>query len=180
MVTTILVAVIAAQAAKPPTEFDSMNEAAVYGLQIAYSWTPAYERGGVVTKLADGKFAVSIPRTEYAGDHVDIDEDPDLYQGTIVATYHTHPCLPTSHVPSMFSPDDLKMARAAGHVSFIADLCTGFVHRWQPGDSYDQFPSDNPTFKALFSPQVANGKLVGRITVNGVAQEPVPPKPASP
>lgn len=179
MLTTILAAILMAAPPASPTEFDSMNEAAVKALQISYNLSPAYERGGVITKLANGKFAVGVPTTEYAGDHTDIDEDPELYNGAIVATYHTHPCLPTSHVPGMFSPDDLKSARITGHATYIADLCTGNVHRWQPGDSYDAFPFKDGMSRvsALFAPQVAYGKTVGHITVNGVAQEVVEQQP---
>lgn len=175
-------AVIRCVSAEPstPTDFESMNEAAVNALQLSYRLTPAYEQGGVVTRLSNGRFAIGSPHTDYAGDTVEIDADPELYQGMVVATYHTHPCLPVTHVPGMFSPPDLRGAREEKLGSYIADLCTGDVHYWQPGDGYSALPMspDHPAVLAVFGPQVAFGKIVGHIQVSGEPQELLPHRPA--
>ncbi len=125
----------AAPAPTPPalTTFDSPEEAAVHILELAYQHLPYFEVGGVITRVSPGKYAIGKPHTDYSGHSVEIEEDPDAYQGVIVATYHTHPCLDHTHIPGEFSDEDMKSTRITGHEGFMADLCTGEVHAAKPG-----------------------------------------------
>lgn len=143
-----------------PTEFSTMDLAAAAALQAAYDTSRYYEYGGVILLEAPGKYGVGAPDTEMAADHTSIDNDPADYVGKIVANYHTHPCL-DGYMPSVFSPPDLVMARTLGRPSYIADLCTGDVHKWQPGDAYDNLESP-------FAPQLATGRIVGHIALESV------------
>lgn len=150
-----------------PKEFASADEAATHALQFVARISEAYELGGVILRKPDGKYTVGMPHTDYRGDAVEIDQDPDDYNGTIVATYHTHPCLPVSHIPTVFSPADLSEARAMNHPAYMADLCSGDVHRWSPGDGYDAPPNGNPV-AVLFAPQLSHGAIIGHITVTTI------------
>lgn len=141
-----------------PTLFNSMEEAAVHAEQLSYNATSAYELGGVITEV-NGKFAIGLPRTDFSGDSLSqIDMDPIHYHGTIVANYHTHPCLPHTHDPSVFSPEDLRSDRSYKSIGFVANFCTGKVMKYDP--SKDVLP-DNSRTKGWA------GTQVGTITVTG-------------
>jgi hypothetical protein len=139
--------------------FNTMNEAALYALQDAYHDSHYYEVGGVITRVGD-KFAVGAPRTDWSGDSVEIDDDPADYHGVIVASYHTHPCNPTSHVPALFSPNDLRSDRSLGHTGYMADLCTGIV------TMYDPLTDVVPVVTRIVG---WSGHMVGQFHVDGVA-----------
>jgi hypothetical protein len=124
-----------------------------------------YEYGGVVVRQPDGKFNASEPLGDYHADNMEIDEDPDGYDGgfDVVADYHTHPCI-SGYAPGVFSPNDLRSMRIAKHGGYILDECTGDVHYWKPGDPYDK-PTDK--LEALIGAHIATGKVVGHIPVDG-------------
>lgn len=124
---------ISHQAVQAP-EFDTTEEAAVAALHASYVLTPFYEIGGVIVKKPNGKYEAELPHTEYVGDAVSLDQDPANYNPTyqIAATFHTHPCLKQTHIPAQFSPEDLSIARTGSHVAYIADFCTGKVHKYDP------------------------------------------------
>jgi len=141
------------------THFDSMNEAGVKALEYSHQQSEYYEYGGVIVQGPDGKFTFSDPVTDYAGDHVGVDQDPEHYPKDvkIVAGYHSHACLPHTHVPAVLSPDDLSNARTLNKPEYMLDMCTGDVHYWAPGD---------PTEMVEYE-QVAKGKIVGHVAVSG-------------
>lgn len=113
--------------------FETLNEAAVKALSVAYQVSHYYEVGGVILKMADGTYAIARPRTDLSGDSLTkIDMDPMGYPGEIAADYHTHPCNSTTHIPSVFSPDDLRSNRSYKSIGYVADLCTGKVMVYDP------------------------------------------------
>jgi hypothetical protein len=148
-----------APVAQSPTTFATMNEAAIFALQNAYLNSHYYEVGGVITRVGD-KFAVGAPRTDWSGDSVEIDDDPADYHGIIVASYHTHPCNSTSHVPAVFSPTDLRSDRSLGHPGYMANLCTGIV------TMYDPLADVVPAATRIIG---WSGHVVGQFHVDGVA-----------
>lgn len=141
-----------------PATFDTRDKAAMIALQIAYSISPYYEHGGVLIQRPDGKFVIGVPDTEYAGDHVETDVDPADYTdtGTIVAIYHTHPCLKNTHGVAYFSVMDLQTARINTHPSYMANLCTGEVHLYDPAK--DAVPAHGVKF---------SGQIIGKFPVAG-------------
>jgi hypothetical protein len=138
-----------------PREFDTPTQAAVYALSASYDLSSFYEYGGVITQLPDGKYGASFPQTDYHGDSVMIDEDYSDYSGgyPVVATYHSHPCLPDSHVPELFSPADVHLARSFMRPGYMLDECTGVVRVFDPVVDKD------------------NGREVGHVSVSGVPVE---------
>jgi hypothetical protein len=140
-------------------EFDSIEEAAVFAMARIYEWSHYYEAGGVIGKLADGKFAVSRPYTNWSGKQVDLENayDPDNYPaGTqIVGDYHQHPCNSNRFVPGVFSPNDLKEYRIFRVEGFVLDMCTGNVHAFKPGVDKELDPGETA------------GRIIGKIPVDG-------------
>lgn len=164
----------APEAPHQPREFDTATEAAVWAFSTIYTHiSQFYEYGGVIVQKPDGKYVAAVPSTEYAGDHVEIDADPLLYSGTIVATYHTHPCLPSSHVPGEFSPDDLKGSREERLPAYMADLCTGNVHLFNPATDPSPDPMASRLSAALGGKLPEAGHIVGHFPVSGVSLEAV-------
>jgi hypothetical protein len=145
-----------------PREFNTPTEAAIFAFIYIAHTSEYYEYGGQIVQLPDGKYAVSRPVTNYEGDHVAFSADPDDYEGKIVASYHTHPCLPFSHIPDHFSTDDLVGSRAFNRPIYMLDFCTGNVHYWAPGDPVEQGPVDT-----LIPIELAVGKIVGHVEVSG-------------
>jgi hypothetical protein len=139
-----------------PTTFETMNEAAVKAMEYSYHVSHYYEVGGVITKLPNGKFAMGAPITDFSGDSIaEIDFDPLDYHGEIVASYHTHPCNSHTHVPSMFSPEDMHSDRSHHTVGYVANLCTGDVMRHDPS-------TDHPNPHNGWA-----GTVIGKIPVDG-------------
>lgn len=139
-----------------PTAFESMNEAATKALAYSYHVSHYYEVGGVIVQVGD-KFAIGKPCSDVSGDSLScMDLDPARYTGSIVATYHTHPCNSNTHIPAVFSPTDTHSDRAYGKVGYVADLCTGKVSKYDPAT--DKLPDDG-----IFA-----GLQVGQFPVDGV------------
>jgi hypothetical protein len=118
--------------------FDTLEEAAVAALvQIAAQPTSIYyEWGGVLGQNEAGKYAFSIPRTDFSGDSVEIrghSMPPDMHR---VGSYHSHPCL-DEHDIEYFSPEDLGEGIFGHHIVVMGDFCTGNVHLFKPGDKPD-------------------------------------------
>jgi proteasome lid subunit RPN8/RPN11 len=162
--------------ANHPREFDTATEAAVRAFSTIYTHiSQYYEYGGVIAKRPDGKYVAELPTTEYAGDRTSIDTDPLEYPAgdEIVATYHTHPCLPSSHIPGSFSPDDLKSSREERYPAYMADLCTGNVHYFDP--AVDKSPDEMASRlgAALGGKLPDAGHIVGHFPVSGVSLEAV-------
>jgi hypothetical protein len=111
-----------------------------------------------------------MPDTDYSGDRVSYSADPDDYKGKLVASYHTHPCLPDSHVPGVFSGNDIQGFRVFNRPGFLLDLCTGDVHYWAPGDPVEPRFSGNG-LGDLRGELVAKGKIVAHIDVPGKSLE---------
>lgn len=152
------------QAPTPPQqvhEYDTMDEAAVAALRLSYGITPAYEVGGIIAKLPDGKFAIGKPNTDLSGDSISsIDLDPLNYPGVIVAWFHTHPCMPNTHLPTLFSPPDLATSRTYRYPGYMANLCTGKVAKYDP--AVDQLTAEEVH-------EGWQGPIVGSFAVDGTA-----------
>ncbi len=150
--------------------FPTTDAAALYVVGVVYDRSHYYEYGGLILKAPKGYIAVS-PSTQHHGMDVHFDEDPESYDYPIVASYHVHPCL-KSAIPSVFSPQDLAGARATHTPAYVLDECTGKLHYWAPGDGYlsedDMLKLGIPPSALLFGLQVAAGRIVGQIVVDGV------------
>jgi hypothetical protein len=155
----------APEQAKPEAP-ETEVEAAMMAFAAAYNDHPHYyEYGGIIVKMPNGRFNPSKPVTDGHNDNIEIDEDNESYDGhfPIVASYHTHPCM-AGYVPGVFSPADLHSSRVSNRPGYILDECTGDVHYWAPGDPYDK-PTD--ALEALMGVELATGKIVGHIPVDG-------------
>lgn len=156
--------------------FDSMNEAGVNALRAAAQQSLYYEYGGVIVhNTKTGAYGFSFPSTDYAGDHLGIDDDPASYDedAKIVGDFHTHPCLPYSHIPGVFSDADLADARITGHVGYMLDLCTGDVHFFDPAVDKADEPTEHDLFELMLGGHhgMAKGHIVGHVPVPGTPLE---------
>lgn len=117
-----------------PEYYDTLDQAGVAAIQHAYDHSQFYEYGGMILQTTNGKFRVEVPGTDYRGDGVFIDSNTNDYPGYfIVASYHTHPCLPYSHYPHIFSDGDVGTDTNSGFIGYLGDLCSGAVLRFVPG-----------------------------------------------
>jgi hypothetical protein len=123
--------------------YDTPELAAIDALKfIDQEKSEVYEYGGAIGKLENGKFIVSYPNTNYSGDNVAIDVSQLPAQAKLVATYHTHPCIP-KHKVQFFSPEDLYIV-IFGRLDevFMGDFCSGIVHEFKYGDKPDETQLD--------------------------------------
>lgn len=154
----------ASECVDQPPKFCTMERAALVALAATYQISQYYEYGGIVGRDEQGMYGASLPDTDYEGDRVEIDQDPDNYNHgiTIVATYHTHPCLPRSHIPQLFSVPDLRIAREFNRPAFVANLCNGEVREYVPGaDEVVEYKGQ----------RMSKGHLVGTFKVSGTPLE---------
>jgi hypothetical protein len=149
--------IVPLQASHLPT-FNTLVEAGVHGIARAYQCSRNYECGGVIAKNLAGKFVMLPVTSDFASDHVSLDDDnlPDGY--VLAATYHTHPCI-ARYITQVFSPSDLMNAILGEAVAFMGDLCTGKVHEFDPN-------VDKPN-TTLVAPNLwlTEGRIVGQITL---------------
>jgi hypothetical protein len=108
--------------------------------------------------MKPGLFMVLPPTTSYAGDHVEL-HGSEL-GGLVVASYHTHPCLP-DHYVQFFSPPDLNEPLYFRRPVFMGDFCTGNVHEFKPGDKPDAEEVDSGGGNTLYLPK---GRILGKFT----------------
>lgn len=116
-----------------PTYYDTLLEAAMAGVQMAYDRSNAYEYGGAIFRTTNGRYRVAYPDTDYRGDGVGITYDNDYAGYELAGDYHSHPCLPYSHWPNVFSDSDVNSSTRNGVPGFMADLCSGVVREFVPG-----------------------------------------------
>lgn len=132
-----------------PEYYDTLDEAAIAGIEQAYARSQFYEFGGVIVKTTNGKYRISVPETDYSGDSVQITARFHLdYAGYFaVADYHTHPCLPYSHYVSALSDADVRINTYDASVGYMGNLCTGDVVRFVPGVTPEDkcFPDYDPS-----------------------------------
>jgi hypothetical protein len=144
------------------TKYDTVEAAAIAGLkEIADLHGGVYEWGGMIGKTSDGKFVHSSPNTNYEGDHVRIENDMDQ---DVVASYHTHPCLPFHDVEYFSPPDLMEVLFTRAPETFMGDFCSGNVHEFKYGDKPD---AEHPR-RADGAPQdqiyLTKGRIVGQFT----------------
>jgi hypothetical protein len=129
-----------------PGYYDTLDEAGIAGIEQSYVRSQFYEFGGVIVKTTNGKYRISVPETDYAGDSVQISARFHMdYAGYFtVADYHTHTCLPYSHFPAAFSDADVRINTHDGSIGYMGNLCTGDVLRFVPGVTPENkcFPGD--------------------------------------
>jgi len=147
--------------------YDTLEEAGVRASLRASQCSFVYECGGAIAQRPDGKFVVGPVMSSYSGDSVEVPHGvPDGWK--LVADFHTHPCLSSSHTPSYFSGPDVANSVRYHIVGFVVDLCTGLVHEFDPSKL-----SGEGAKAALSGGYSTLGKIVGHITVNGLDLEPV-------
>ncbi len=143
-----------------PQPADSADDAAIQIFTYIYSRSHTYEYGGVILKWDNGKYMGSVPDTQDNGIGVDFVDEALAFQGVrVVADYHTHPCIEDAYAWA-FSSQDIKNMTETNRPGYVADLCTGKIHYWSPGDVIDK-----PLFGA--NARLATGKIIGRIKVDG-------------
>jgi hypothetical protein len=140
-------------------QFDTIQEAGVYALQNAYNQSNAYEYGGIILETSEHKFLISAPTTKYSGDSTEIDHTNTHFKTWIVADYHTHPCLPYTHITSLFSEPDLASNMYLNIIGFIGDLCTGKVHEFDP--SKDKPDDVTVTWPSGHVESLTDGHIIG-------------------
>lgn len=147
--------------------YDDLVDAGVHAIAAAYKCSHVYECGGIIGKrLSDGKYIVGRVYSDRQGDSLMVHHNsrPGV---TLVADFHTHPCLAATHDVEFFSPDD--MAEAEGHhvISFMGSLCDGAVHMYDYRTMRaNEEPSDDP------GTWLTRGLVVGHIAVDGKSVEP--------
>lgn len=163
-----------------PRKFDTLEEAALYAEKAAYDKNYTVEIGGMILKTKDGKYQFTIGNTDYSEDSVNI-HSVEIYEDSVaVAQYHDHPCVPYSHIPSLFSMPDIALAMRAKQIAIVADLCSGEIHEWDGSrDAYEDvavygtFELGLPFFQTTV---LTRGRIVGTIplTKNPVILETAP------
>lgn len=149
----------------PRPVFATVQEAAIQGIKQAYVCSHFYECAGVIAINPDGKYVAGPVHTSYAGDGVtDRDGVPMGYK--LVASYHTHPCLPDSHHVGYFSNTDTVDYYDNHITGFMGDLCTGEVHEF---DIDTMKPGETQVEDGVW---LTKGKIIGKIAVDGHSMEP--------
>lgn len=136
--------------------FNSLHDAAMYGAARLEQCSRFYECSGFITLDPKGKFAVSPVRTDYASDHVHMDDSTNPSDWKIQADIHSHPCLP-HHYTGLFSPEDMMGSILGRLTSYMVDMCTGEVHEFIPGVTKpDVTQIDDDTW-------LSPGKVIGKV-----------------
>lgn len=146
--------------------YETANEAAVVLAARLYQCSHVYECSGVIALRPDGRFSNSGVRSDEQGDRVSITKlVPHGWK--IVADVHSHPCLPDSHFPAVFSLEDVSSALMHRTPGYMVNLCTGVVRVFDPlRDSPNDAVLDEVDFYG------AIGRVVGTIPVDGKSVEP--------
>jgi hypothetical protein len=146
--------------------YATIEEAGLQAILRAYKCSPYYECTGAIAQRPDGRFVVGSVHSDYSGDKVEGAHGvPKGWR--LAGDFHTHPCLPESHYPGIFSPQDIEDILEHGVVGFLGDLCTGKVHMFDPRT---MAPHTHLFEDGSWSTE---GKVIGVIPVTGVSLEPV-------
>jgi hypothetical protein len=145
--------------------YATIEEAGLQAILRAYKCSPYYECTGAIAQRPDGRFVVGSVHSDYSGDKVEGAHGvPKGWK--LVGDFHTHPCLPDSHYPGVFSPEDIDSIMAHGVIGFLGDLCTGKVHMFDP---HTMAPQTHLFEDGSWSTE---GKVIGVIPVSGLSVEP--------
>lgn len=122
------------ESAKPAAEFRTIEEAALDGLKTIAEKPLSYyyEWGGEIIKTQNGTYSATTPNTSLFADHVQI-RDVESDDIEVVATYHSHPCMP-GYYTEYFSYPDLIEPVFFHKTAFMGDLCSGKAHEFKYGD----------------------------------------------
>lgn len=151
--------------------FDSLNQAAIAAVQESYKLSNHFEFGGLLVYSTETlKYYYTTPHTNLSIDSVYVDHDivfPKHPEMTIVSEYHTHPCFPYTHVPTLFSPNDVHNYLAYDQVGYMGNFCTGAVQVWDPHDLDFLMELDGPDkFWGVDQNSAYEGEEVGKISLN--------------
>lgn len=149
-----------------PEYYDTLNEAGVAAIHHAYDHSQFYEYGGLILQTTNGKYRVSVPETDYRGGSVFIDNERNDFAGySIVADFHTHPCMPYSHYIFVFSDADVNSNVNRGLVGYMGELCGGVVRRFVPGVTKENrcWLDDAPI--GTYPHCGSTGEIVGQIDI---------------
>lgn len=145
--------------------YDTLEEAAVHAEERAYKCSHVYECGGVIAVRPDGKYVVGPVKTSYSGDSLGSGHSvPSKWK--LAGDYHTHPCLPDSHLPGYFSSQDTMSNTFLRIPGFVADLCTGKIHEFDPATT-----RSDAEFGEAADGYLTSGKIIGQIAVEGKSLE---------
>lgn len=157
-----------------PDSFDTVREAAVYAGALSYQASDAYEYGGMILKDTKGKYWVTIPYTIESDDSTLINHITHMEGFESVAEFHTHPCLPYTHLPDYFSDPDIASILYWNDVGYITNFCNGHVYEFdgkvdKPGNAY----------APELHRKLTKGRQVGTIALTKapIEKESPPPKP---
>lgn len=147
--------------------YPTLEEAGVHAIERAYKCSHVYECGGMIAQRQSDKLYVVGPvSSSMAGDHTHINNNVPIGYKPI-ADYHTHPCLPDSHVVPYFSDSDLAGNLFEHTIGIMGDLCTGKVHLFDPATMKPD--QEKPEGTDVY---VTQGRIIGQIQVEGVSVEP--------
>jgi hypothetical protein len=149
--------------------YDTLVEAGIHAGARAVACSEVYECGGAIAQRPDGKFVVGPVSSSYYGDSVNADYGvPTGWK--LAAGYHAHPCLPDSHFPWLFSPQDMANAFYMGVPEFVVDQCSGKVHEFDP-----KVDKQNDVVIEGGRHYASGGRIVGSVPIPGglnVSKEP--------
>lgn len=135
-----------------PRIFDTMDLAAKYALQNAYIHSNIVEYGGAIYLHKDKyRFAYPVTDRKVASVWIPV----KVYNGwQVVATFHTHPCMPYTHGTQYFSDADVAGSIYDGIPYYMGNLCKGSVNKFDPR-------VDKPDDATWRSYKVTTGRVVG-------------------
>jgi hypothetical protein len=157
-----------------PTKVDT---AAIAALTQAFNMPHGHEveYGGAIFDEGKGLEHTLPPHTDAANDHVQLNPQLVIPPGAkFLAVFHTHPCMPTTHYPEYFSPQDIGMALLVGVPSYVLNECTGEVHVYDPSADMPTGvvpPARSDDAPNAFSLHLFAGRLVGNIGAKGEDQD---------
>lgn len=129
----LLALVMAASGLAVQHQYTSMDEAATDGLRQSFKLSNRYEYAGAIYKWVGGNvYFISLPHTDE--NETQVGNDYEAYvRFKIVGIYHTHPCPEGGdNFAPYFSQQDQHVYTDMKWYGYMADMCTGHVHKYKP------------------------------------------------
>lgn len=142
--------------------FATMDEAAIDGLKSAYRNCDArYECGGVVTHLRTGGYTWQGLTTSNRPNGLSLEDLYKVYDKSVVADFHTHPCVGNKPLNNFFSMGDVLSNDGLHTVGYMLSLCDLNIRRFDPAqDERDDEEIDFHSGRVLY---MTSGHIVGNV-----------------
>lgn len=141
-------------------KYDTMADAAIAAAKALVKCSTDYECAATIAETPDEKYVVGPVVTMFSGDQSQFNfgaPEPLI----AVSHIHSHPCNPSSHANSYFSPPDMINYAVHRIPGFMLDMCTGDVHEFPLGARMDiEHPCTTPTCQRVW---LSHGIIVGRV-----------------